>query len=223
MIFNGLIAQTSKEKITLKIEDFIEDLENLKEVFGENKKIPSDYELQSLLALSRYPELKEEKIEFVYATGSYTMAARPKITSVFTWGRKKRTYQIFINTISHKGGLLLSEVPFNEQVGVIGHELAHILYYTKRSALRIILDGIAYSSKKFRSKFEKDTDIVAIHRGFGWQIYAFSNRVLSEKKIPEEYKKYKRKIYLSPEAVLDFIKEQEVSSDSDENTEPVGF
>ena len=106
----------------------------------------------------------------------------------------------------------------------MGHELAHILYYTKKSALRILLDGIAYTSrKKFRAKFEKDTDKVAIHRGFGWQIYDFSTRVLNEKKIPEKYKSYKRKIYLSPESVLEYIKGEGVLLLPENNTPPSGF
>ena len=224
LIFNTLVAQTSKERITFHIEDFISKRDHLKTEFALNKKIPQDFELQSLVALSRYPELKKEKIEFKYATGAYTMAARPKFSSILYWGKRNRKYQVFINTKSRNGGLLLSEVPFNEQVGVMGHELAHILYYTKKSALRILLDGIAYTSrKKFRSKFEKDTDKVAINRGFGWQIYDFSTRVLNEKKIPEKYKSYKRKIYLSPESVLEYIKGEGVLLLPENNKPPSGF
>ncbi|MDT8282775.1 MAG: hypothetical protein RQ982_08185, partial [Gammaproteobacteria bacterium] len=39
-------------------------------------------------------------------------------------------------------GLLLSDVPFNAQVGIIGHELAHVIDYEEKTAMGVVFTGI---------------------------------------------------------------------------------
>ncbi|MDP6415418.1 MAG: hypothetical protein QGG54_10430, partial [Gammaproteobacteria bacterium] len=39
--------------------------DELMAVYGNNKELPTGFELQTLLALGHYPELKEVKIEFI--------------------------------------------------------------------------------------------------------------------------------------------------------------
>jgi hypothetical protein len=216
----ALNAQTPKKEFHLIKDDCLGMYDNLKSSYGENLNCPEDYELSALIALSAYPELWDKNIEFVYSKGAYTMAARPAPLSLFK-SRKNRVYRVFINTESRNKGLLLHQVPFNAQVGIIVHELAHILYYTKRSSLGIIWDGISYSSKKFREKFEKDTDKEAIQRGYGWQVHNFSKCTMEMENVPEKYKKYKSKIYLTPDAILSIIlkDEEQIVLEQDEKTE----
>jgi hypothetical protein len=213
----ALKAQTPKEKFHLTKEAVAPKHEELKEKIGTNLECPSEYELAALVALSAYPELQNKDIEFVFARGAYSMAARPVPRTLFKH-REKRKYRIFINTQSRNQGLLLHQIPFNAQVGIITHELAHILYYTRVSSLRIIRDGISYSSKKFRAEFEKETDLEAIRRGFGWQLYEFASRTMEDENIPEEYKIYKSQIYLTPESIIEHIlqtAEAEVEEESE--------
>ena len=200
-------AQTPKEQFVFLKEDLEQETKLLKAEFCSNKHIPIDFESACVLALSYYPELKGEKIHFIYGKGAYSMAARPAPLSLFG-RRKNREYRVFINTASRNKGLLLSELSFNAQVGVIGHELAHILDYTKKSSLRIILDGIGYASKKFRARFEKATDKEAIDRGLGWQVYDFCHKTHKAEKVPEIYKQYKLRIYMTPESIREYIQNQ---------------
>ncbi|HET6245315.1 MAG: hypothetical protein H0V01_04320 [Bacteroidetes bacterium] len=199
-------GQTPREKFT--IEECKQSTACLKEEFYDNKMMPEKFESACLLALSYYPELKREKISFVYTKGAYSMAARPDPFSLLFSSRKNRQYYIYINTESKNKGLLLSDIPFNAQVGIVGHELAHILYYTKTSSWRIILDGILYYSKSFRAKFEQDTDKVAIDRGLGWQVYDFCSKTHKADHVPEVYKQYKLQIYMSPESIIEYIHKQ---------------
>ncbi|MBA3899490.1 MAG: hypothetical protein H0X62_04640 [Bacteroidetes bacterium] len=203
----GLNAQTPEYKFKFVKEEILNDLDCYKEGICPKILIPDEYEAACVLALSHYPELQNEKIEFVYGKGSYSMAARPVPLSLFR-NKKNRKYKIFINTESKSKGLLLPNVGFNAQVGIVGHELAHILYYTKKSSFRIVLDGIGYMSKSYRAKFEKETDRVAIERGLGWQLYEFSNSTQNHEDVPDAYKLYKTKIYMCPHSIKTYIEKQ---------------
>lgn len=177
---------------------YSEQLEELRNCYGQNKKGADAFELPCLIALSHYPELADVNIEFVYKKIATTMAARPRFNTLF---RKKenREYRIFINTDSVRvKGVLLHQVPFNAQVGIISHELAHIMDYESKSVACLAKTGIQYLSKGFRSRMEKETDMMAIKRGFGWQLYSFTDFLFTCKDVPADYLKYKQKVYYSP-------------------------
>jgi hypothetical protein len=99
----------------------------------------NNYEPQCLIALAYYPELKDCKIGFLYSNISTTMSCRPSIKSLIIG---EREYQIFINDYSDFEGILLQDVPLNAQIGIIGHEIAHILDYEDRNLAGIIQIGI---------------------------------------------------------------------------------
>jgi hypothetical protein len=200
-------AQTPATSFKFVKEEILNDMNFYKKDKCEKMIIPGEYEAACLLALSHYPELENQKIEFVYAKGAYSMAARPVPSSMFR-NRKYRKYKIFINTESKSKGLLLPNVEFNAQVGILGHELAHILDYSQKSSFRIMLDGIGYLSKGYRAKYEKATDKVAIDRGLGWQLYEFSSCTQNHEQVPESYKIYKAKIYMCPQSILNYIQKQ---------------
>jgi hypothetical protein len=191
-------------KIKFLQEELPELLENIKCSAGSRISFPKEYEGACLIALSYYPELKDENIKFIYGKGAYSMAARPAAKSLFR-NRKNREYLIFINTQSKNKGLLLPEVELNAQVGIIGHELAHILYYTGKSSFRIMLDGLGYLNKSYRAKFEKDTDKETINRGLGRQLLDFSSCTHNSSAVPEKYKRYKKRIYLCPQSILELL------------------
>jgi hypothetical protein len=185
-------------------EEVAELMDNIKCAAGNSISYPEEYEAACLLALSFYPELRDENIKFVYGKGAYSMAARPAPASLFK-NRKNREYLIFINTQSKNHGLLLPQVDFNAQVGIIGHELAHILYYKGKSSFRIVLDGLGYMNKSYRAKFEKATDLETIKRGLGWQLFDFSSCTHNSEHVPEKYKRYKKKIYLCPQTISELL------------------
>ena len=53
-------------------------LEQLKTEFGKNKSLQEDFELALLISLSKYPELKELRIEVVYGKIKTTCQPKPR-------------------------------------------------------------------------------------------------------------------------------------------------
>jgi len=156
-------------------------------------------------AIIHYPELCHLKIQLRYGRTKTTMAALPNMLSVF---RKcdKRTYKVVVNKNQRKTqARLIYSVPFNACTGVMGHELAHILDYSNKSGWQIAWMGIRYLGKKYRRNVERQTDLTAIERGFGWQVYHYSHFVIHEAVIDEKYRRYKLDIYMKPEEIYDII------------------
>ncbi len=103
-------------------------------------------------------------------------------------------------------GLMLSDIPFNPQVGIIAHEIAHALDYSSKTNFQIIKEGFAYMKKENRYKREKHVDSLTVFHGFGWQLHAWAKFILNSD-VHAHYKEYKRKTYLLPEEIAGIIKE----------------
>ena len=131
--------------------------DSLKNIYGYNKHFIPEYELQSLIALSYYPELKETEITF--RPVDIESIAKTTITFFSIFSSTEKHFIIYINTNKNRTGLLLSDAPFTAQVGAIGHELAHVANFRKKSLAGMVWWGINYLSKKHRIKSERKTDI----------------------------------------------------------------
>jgi len=179
-----------------------------------NKKVPADYEHSILAALMRYPDLKNTRIRFRRRALTTTMAARPTVLDMFRL-RSKRHYKIFINhTRNKRKSPLLKNIPYEARVGVIGHELAHIVDYNNKSFVTIIGNGVAYvTSDSFKQKLEYKIDGMAISRGLGNELYAFRLFVEEEAKTTRKYRKFKRKIYMTSEEIAQMIHEMNEAVD----------
>lgn len=146
-------------------------MEALLERYGQNKELPTGYELQALLALSHYPELAQTNIRFIVDDVDIPLSSRPWWGSMHR-SAKNRRYLVVIDSerAGDRGTLLLKNQPFNAQVGIIGHELAHTVYYLNRSFLGILGDALCQLSS-CRIEFERATDRRLIAYGLGWQRY----------------------------------------------------
>jgi len=200
-------AQLPRKIITPSM--YTGQLKQLQDEFGKNKFLQEDFELPLLIALSKYPELKELRIQVVYRKIKTTMAVRPRLGSVFR-RKVKRCYRVVINSNEEKlRKAALKNVPFNAQVGVLAHEFAHIRLYHTKNVFGLIGVGISYSvSKRFREKFEKENDRETIARGYGWQVYHFTSYILKETDVTDKYKKYKERIYYTPDELEKIINHQ---------------
>lgn len=147
--------------------------------FGDRKELPEGYELQALLALSHFPELKHVRIRFVRSDARIPISSRPRPVSVIR-SRWNRLYLVVIDTAMPgqpgRDRLLLKNQPFNAQVGIIGHELAHTASYVHRRFFGIAADAICQLSD-CRVEFERDTDRRLIDHHLGWQRYDHSSFV----------------------------------------------
>ncbi|MCK4661842.1 MAG: hypothetical protein KAT68_03170 [Bacteroidales bacterium] len=198
-------AQLIPAEKSLKKEDIVNKIDSIIEIYSYIDNLPDSFKIQTYFAISHYPELVNTKIIFREKKIRTTMATRPRFDFIFK-KRNKRTYIIYINNSSKKiNGAIISEVPFNAQVGVIGHEFAHILDFSNKNGIRILGNGIGYLFKKFKIKLEYQTDSTTIAHGLGWQVYDFSDYILNRAEIPEKYINYKKKIYMSPNEIKKII------------------
>ena len=164
-----------------EIETEYERYPELLEMYGRNKKLPEGFELQSLLALSYYPELVDIHIEFVVDDVNIPISSRPRPISTFR-SRMNRRYIVVIDNASpeSRAPLILENQPFNAQIGILGHELAHTADYIERGFFGIIGAALCQLSGNCRRNFERDTDLRTIEHGLGWQRYDHSLFVRTE-------------------------------------------
>ena len=176
-----------------------EQIDTLRSQFSNNKFFYEKYELQTLIALSFYPELENTSISFRRRELKSTMAARPKGIEILK-RKGKRHYIIYINDYP-SAKVSPDSISFNAQVGIIGHELAHIVEYEQISSLKIMYVGLSYFNKKFKAKFERATDQRTIEHGLLWQCYDFAIYVHTSRNIPADYVTYKKQFYMGPEEI----------------------
>jgi hypothetical protein len=178
--------------------------------FGQNKQIPLVIEKTVLKALSFYPELKNTTINFLFKTNIKTsvMQAQPVFMTLLG-NRKNRRYRINIskhfNLISTH--MPIEQIPDDVMIGWIGHELGHILDYEDKSNIEMISFGYRYY---FHSSFVKHAEMVAdslaVERGMGNYIVATKRFILDHAELPESYKDKIRRLYLSPDVIVEQVR-----------------
>lgn len=177
---------------------------SLLETYGNNKILAPGFELQCLLALSHYPELKETPIEFQVKPAIIPLSSRPDPLSVlFPWIQRKYLVIISNETNANMDPILLHKAPFNAQIGIIGHELGHSVYYLDKSALQLAQIAYKYEyDRDFHNTFERDTDKRGIAHGLGYQLYDFAFFVrIAFGDTKEEIAQQEGGTYLSPKEI----------------------
>ncbi len=170
----------------------------------KNVTIIPEYREVILTVLGNYPEFENVKINFEYSSERTTMASRPDVlVSLFD----DRTYNVFINNNKDFEGILLSDVPRKAQIGVMAHELAHILQYEGYSNTGILQLGLMFIDEESQKIFERETDMRTISRGFGEHLKAWAQYSMYDSpKATQEYKEFKRRIYMSPKEIEEEMK-----------------
>jgi len=186
-------------------------IDSIENSMSYQKKIIPSLHTEIYTALSYYPELDSTYIEFRYANIKASLNARPKVGSLFR-KRSKRKYIIRIKPNTKDSVATIDQVDFNGAVGVLGHELNHIIDYSNRSFWGILGRLFNYGSKKGKRKFEAEIDRMTIKKGLGWQLYDWEDYVLNTSKATEKYKRYKRSIYYTPEELIKLIKQAKANN-----------
>jgi len=203
--FSITSAQQNKVYKEITEKDFANSIDSYKTKFGQNKIFIPEYDLQCLIALSYYPELAETKIVFKKKRILTTMASRPPF-KVIGQPDSNRTYNICISTNKKLKGALLTDVSFNEQLGVIGHELGHITDYICKNKWQLAKTFFGYLFvHKYKRKIEAGADMATVNHGLGWQLYFFSDFIQNKSKVRIKYKKRKEKFYLSAKEILELL------------------
>lgn len=178
--------------------------------FCKNKQIPSQIEKNVLTALSFYPELKNTCIRFIFKRDikSSVMQAQP-IFKTLLGSKKNRRYRINISTNFKliNAELPILEIPDSVFIGWIGHELGHILDYECKSNTEMVSFGYNYYfHPKFVKHAEMVADSLAVERGMGDYIVATKRFILNHAQLPEVYKDKIRRLYLSPDVIMEQVR-----------------
>lgn len=192
-----------------------EILQKIKEDFGRNKVVPEKYEAQILIALSYYPELKNTKIEFRLTKAKTPLTSRPTVLGLFR-SANKRNYCITISeqSIAYLEPILFKNLNFNAQIGVLGHELAHITSYNENGFGKMLnIIGIEIFSKKQVDRFEYKTDAICINHGLGFQLLEWS-KIVRKNLGRENWRgadniitNLRKERYMNPESIIKMIAE----------------
>jgi hypothetical protein len=184
------------------------NIDSLNKIYGIKKHLLREYELQTLIALSYYPELLNEHIRFKYSDINSTAQTTVTFGSIFK--KISKHYIIFINDDIKKTGLLLSDAPFNAQVAVLGHELAHVTDFKARSFFDMIWWGISYLIVKQQTRIEMRADKSTIRHGLGWPLYYWADFVLNHSSANKRYKRIKENRYMQPDEILEYIQKHKL-------------
>lgn len=177
--------------------------------FSWRKSIPNIIRTPILKALAHYPELKGKFIEFRLKKmkSASVMKAQPRFSTLFQL-LDDRKYIILINPSIKLGArsMAIEELPEEVLVGWIGHELGHVMDYEQRSAFGMLQFGLGYLfSKSFVKGAEKRADEIAVSHGLGAEIVKTKEFILNHAEMPERYKKRIKRLYLSPEEIMQII------------------
>ncbi|MFN0050441.1 MAG: hypothetical protein ACKVOU_15065 [Cytophagales bacterium] len=171
------------------------------------KSIPRSILTQTSIALSAFPELNEVKIVFQFTNGGAALETMPSFWSVFK-KPAKRTYYISIANKTDKlfEPILLKNLSYDAQIGVLAHELSHVSDFQQFNFINFVVHAIKYTiNGSYGDSFEYNTDMICIQHGMGFQLLAWSTDTrlkLDLKKIMEKYKfDITRERYMHPESI----------------------
>lgn len=209
LIMVGMNINVLEAQLSFQEQDLLPltvlQLNEVESQMGLNKKIPLEYSKPVYHALSYFPELKNTHIRFKYQKIGTTLNARPTIGSLLFRKKENRRYVVRINKSIGDSIINLSNVPYNAQVGVLGHEFSHFVDYSQKGLWGIFKRLLSYTNKKGKEKFEKEIDQLTINRGLGWQLHGWAHLVLYESNVNDKYKKLKREVYLTPHSIERYL------------------
>ena len=197
----------------LPVKEFKKDsLEKVQFAPFFNKSIPEKYAIPIKTALQYYPSLRDARIIFRVKKTRTPLAAMPTIGSVFK-RKSKRTYIVTISSESTTflNKIILDSLNFNAQIGVLGHEISHIMEFHSKSGLFLIGLAFRHLSQKEMDKFEYNTDKRCIEQGLGYQLLAWSKNTREALQVEHfnrenSDKMMQRERYMNPNTIERFMK-----------------
>ena len=185
-----------------------EKVKRLKETFSLFTGVPEKYEHIAYIAISYFPELKKVPIKLVLTKTKWPLTSQPFFSDIL-FPFKQRRYRIIVSEESgdELNDVLLKSLPFDAQIGAIGHELAHIADYQQKKGLALAALGISYWAGYNRMKVEHSADKTTIDHGLGYQLYHWSTyvrKVMGNNDWVIPNKEFKE-IYTSPSEILAMI------------------
>jgi hypothetical protein len=186
------------------------DINELRRQYGKNKIIPSKYEEEILIALYHYPELKNEHIHFQLSfSATVPYGTKPSFASCFM-PKTKRSYTITIleRAEDPENEALMKNLDRKMRIGVIGHELGHVLQYSRRNPVTLLATLSLYLVDSYRRKIERGADKLCIQHGLGEELLRHNEYI---RLIPGYFEKRPEldRNYLKPEEIAYYISHRE--------------
>jgi len=189
------------------------DLDSLKAIIGNNKGLPEGFEIAAAIAYTAYPQLKDVNIDMILTQYGAPMESSLEIWSLFGLAKNRR-YLVLLNDASNSyfDPILLRSLPFDAQVGILAHELGHIVYYHELNLFEFGKWGLNYlRDDEFRATHERTTDLMPVYHGLGSQIYQYAYFVRKDptcRAFYEEGKDFMDKYYLTDEEIMGVINQR---------------
>ncbi|BDC98988.1 hypothetical protein [Persicobacter psychrovividus] len=169
-----------------------------------NKIVPMELLEVVKEVLPQYPELANVPIEFrITKLKSISMCAQPKADMLYR-SAAKRAYVIKVSDNQEEcNGMVVMNAPREVLVGLIAHELGHIMDYRERNKLQMAQFGLGYLfSKNYMRKAEYVADSFAVSKGYASHVSAIKNYVINSSIFPETYRNRLKNFYPSPQQIL---------------------
>ncbi len=114
-------------------------------------------------------------IDFVIKKAYTPLTTKPAFTSIFK-SKRSRTYIITISdrTIDTLSPLLYKNLTFDAQVGIMGHELSHVVDFDSKNFFQTVYNGAGHISGRYLDKMEYRTDLICINHGLGRYLEEYS-------------------------------------------------
>jgi hypothetical protein len=146
--------------------------------YAYHKVIPVEFRMPILKALTYFPELKNVHIRFVIKPAYTPLTTKPSFSSIFKT-KNSRTYIVTISnrTIDTLSPLLFKNLTFDEKVGIMGHELSHVVDFDSKNLFQTIGNGAGHISGRFLDKMEYNTDLICLQHGLGKYLEQYSMHV----------------------------------------------
>ena len=166
--------------------------------------------------LHAYPELADRTVYLRKLNmRRSTMRAQPVLNGAF-WRRATRHYRVdFSSHLDVTEHVKVQQLPRDVVVGWFAHELGHIVDYLHRPWLGMVSFGLGYALwSRYMRRAERRADQIAVDHGFGQEVLATKNYLMSHSTLPAHYKRRLEKYYLSADEleglILAWEEEQEM-------------
>ena len=187
------------------------DEDSLLSLIGDNKSIPEKYSLSILLALSHFPELREIPIQFrLTADGAPMESSFNILTLLLPKGKRKYVILLLDEEGTFYDPIIMKNLSLDLQIAIMAHELCHTIYYHDLNTLEVIKWGMEYLvSPQFAGIHERNSDLLAIYKGFGWQLYNYAYFVRHVSVLKDYYESEEGKwidsFYMTDEEILNIM------------------
>jgi hypothetical protein len=164
--------------------------------------------------LKFYPKMLVKNIVVDYNVSSKVVNTRPTFSSIFL-PPNQRVYKISFSkkTKSTMDSVLLQNLTFNSQLGLIAHQVSTIEDYSTSGIFYMLGWYFKLHTRANKKRHYLETEEKTLELGLGYQLLSLNRETAERLKIEHwvntknyaEYLKYQKNLPMRPDMVLNFI------------------